>query len=176
MSTPIEVVQKVLENATTEPEVVENLCTPDMTYISLCYSNPALHSIMAHAGLQEKAGPQAVIFTFANVNRIWANEDFQILSIFSAPTQGKEREGESDVAVFGKFTYRSRTLGKVYESPMSMWCKVVDTTPGKEGGLRMSFMQFMEDTFGTGAVFRKSESAGTYVTDPESMEEFEVRG
>lgn len=85
------------------------------------------------------AGPQAIIDTFATVNRIWANEAFEIQTLFGA--------GE-DVAVFGSFTYRSRSLGKVSVSPFSIWCKV------NEDG-KVTYMQFMEDTLGSTDSFKK---------------------
>ncbi len=125
---PKDIVARLLENTSNVP-VMEELIAPDATYISLCYSNPPLHRIMAHAGLHPEKGPQAVISTFANVDKIWANEGFEIEALFG--------EGP-DVAVFGKFTYRSRSLGKAYTSPFSIHCKV-------EGG-QVTYMLFMEDT------------------------------
>jgi uncharacterized protein len=141
MPTPVETVSKLLAN-TLNREVVAELVKPDADYVSLCYSNDALKRIMPYAGVHDKEGPAAVSYTFETVARIWANEDFQIQSIFGS--------GE-DVAVFGKFTYRSRTLGKAYTSPFCVWCKV-----DVEGDGRVKYMQFMEDTFGTGATFQTS--------------------
>lgn len=86
------------------------------------------------------AGPQAIIDTFATVNRIWANEAFEVQTLFGA--------GE-DVAVFGTFTYRSRSLGHLSISPFSVWCKV------NEDG-KVTYMQFMEDTLGSTDSFKKS--------------------
>lgn len=84
------------------------------------------------------AGPQAIIDTFATVNAIWANEAFEIQALFGS--------GEN-VAVFGSFTYRSRTLGQASTSPFSIWCKIV--------GGKVTYMQFMEDTLGTTDTFKK---------------------
>jgi len=84
------------------------------------------------------AGPQAIIDTFATVNKIWANEAFEIQSLFGSA---------DNVAVFGKFTYRSRTLGQASTSPFSIWCKV--------NGGKVTYMQFMEDTLGTTDSFKK---------------------
>lgn len=128
MSQPKDVVARLLANTSNE-SVMKELVAPDATYISLCYSNPSLHQIMAHAGVHEKEGPGAIISTFANVDKIWANEEFKIESVFG--------EGP-DVAVFGKFTYRSRALGKAYTSPFAIHCKV-------ESG-KVVYMLFMEDT------------------------------
>ena len=85
------------------------------------------------------AGPQAIIDTFATVNHIWANEAFAIQTLFGA--------GEN-VAVFGSFTYRSRSLGQVSVSLFSIWCKV------NEDG-KVTYMQFMEDTLGSTDSFKK---------------------
>ena len=125
---PKDIVSRLLANTSNE-DVMKELVAPDATYISLCFSNPPLHQIMAHAGSHPEEGAQAIISTFANVDKIWANEDFKIEALFG--------EG-ADVAVFGRFTYRSRSLGKVYTSPFSIHCKV-------ENG-RVVYMLFMEDT------------------------------
>ncbi len=125
---PKDVVARLLENTSNEA-VMKELIAPDAEYVSLCFSNPPLHKIMDHAERHPERGPQAIISTFVNVDKIWANEEFKIEALFG--------EG-SDVAVFGRFTYRSRSLGKVYTSPFSIHCKV-------EGG-QVTYMLFMEDT------------------------------
>jgi uncharacterized protein len=125
---PKEIVARLLENTSNE-SVINELVHPDATYMSLCYSNPPLHKIMAHAGLHTDRGPSAILSTFANVNKIWANEDFKIEALF----------GENEnVAAFGKFTLRSRSLGKAYTSPFGIHCKVEDG--------QVAYMLFMEDT------------------------------
>ncbi|EXJ60414.1 hypothetical protein A1O7_04566 [Cladophialophora yegresii CBS 114405] len=146
-SQPKDVVSRLLANTSNE-SVIRELVAVDATYISLSYSNPPLHEIMAHAGVHAKEGPGAVISTFANVDKIWANEEFKIEALFG--------EGP-DVAAFGRFTYRSRALNKVYTSPFSIHCKV-------EHG-QVVYMLFMEDTFGTGATFEKSGEK-TYEVEP----------
>ncbi|ETI24753.1 hypothetical protein G647_04123 [Cladophialophora carrionii CBS 160.54] len=146
-SQPKDVVARLLENTWNE-SVIKELVAVDATYISLCYSDPPLHRIMAHAGVHAKEGPQAVISTFANVDKIWANDEFKIEALFG--------EGP-DVAVFGRFTYRSRVLKKAYTSPFSIHCKVEDG--------QVVYMLFMEDTFGTGATFEKSGEK-TYEVEP----------
>ena len=80
-----------------------------------------------------------MIDTFDTVNRIWANEAFDILTLFGAG---------DDVAVFGRFTYRSRSLGQVSVSPFSIWCKVNEDC-------KVTYMQFMEDTLGSTNSFKK---------------------
>jgi hypothetical protein len=53
---------------------------------------------------------------------------------------------DENVAVFGTFTYKSNTLGKVATSPFSILAKV------RNG--KIVYFQFMEDTFATAATFR----------------------
>ena len=153
-STPVDIVKTLLAN-TSDLNTVKALVAPNATYISLNYSNPSLQKILPYAGDHPNGGPQAIFDTFATVNKIWANESFEILSIFGA--------GE-DVAVFGRFTYRSRTLGKTSTSPFSIWAKVVE---GK-----VIYMQFMEDTLDTTATFKVGGS-GRYKVF-EGQDEFEV--
>lgn len=174
--TPTEIVQRLLEN-TLNPNVVRELVAPDATCISLTYDNPNLTKILPYAGTHANglsysqkhqssrkrwcmsmaytpptAGPQAIIDTFATVHKIWANEAFDIQSLFSS--------GEN-VAVFGSFTYRSRSLGQACTSPFSIWCKV---NAGK-----VTYMQFMEDTLASTDTFKKSGKK-TYVVFEEEGE------
>lgn len=136
--TPTEVVRTLLAN-TTNPTILESIVAPDATYISLNYFNPTLTKILPYAGTHSKSGPQAIIDTFTTVNENWATEAFEVQSLFGS--------GEN-VAVFGSFTYRSRTLGKACTSPFSIWCRV-------NGEGMVSYMQFMEDTLGSTDTFRK---------------------
>jgi hypothetical protein len=53
--------------------------------------------------------------------------------------------------MFGRFTYRSTVLSKIVTTPFAVFARV-------EGGL-CTYLQFMEDTFATGASFR---SGGTW--------------
>ena len=46
---PNEVVKALLQGIR-EPGVVEELCAPDVTYVSLNYSNPDLHKLMPWCG------------------------------------------------------------------------------------------------------------------------------
>jgi hypothetical protein len=61
------------------------------------------------------------------------------------------------VAVFGRFTYKSKTQGKTAESPFSILSRVHH---GK-----IVYFQFMEDTFETAASF-KSGGASIFRSDP----------
>ena len=147
--TATEVVRTLL-NDPTNPDVVRELVAPEATYVSLNFDNPELQRIMPWAGT--RTGPEAVLDTYTRVNRFWHSEAFEIGELFG--------EGEN-VAVFGRFTYRSVTLGKAITSPFAVLAKVND---GK-----ITFMQFMEDTFGTASTFR-SGGAVTYRSDPDGGE------
>ena len=146
---PIEVVQAILADPT-NPDVVNALVASDATYVSLNYDNPELKKIMTWAGAQ--TGPDAILSTYARVGRYWKNEAFEIEDVFEA--------GEK-AAVFGRFTYRSTTLGKAVTSPFAILATVKD---GK-----VTYMQFMEDTFGTAATFRAGGIA-TFHSDPDGGE------
>ena len=149
LTTATEVIQTIL-NDPTNPEVVHRLVAPDATYVSLNFDNPGLRRIMPWAGT--RTGPEAVLDTYTQVNRFWSSEAFEIGELF----------GESEnVAVFGRFTYRSTTLGKAITSPFAILAKV------RNG--QIVFMQFMEDTFGTAATFR-SGGVATYRSDPDGDE------
>ena len=63
--------------------------------------------------------------------------------------------------MFGRFTYRSATLGKAVTSPFAILARVRDG--------RITYMQFMEDTFGTAASFRAGGHA-VFRADPEGGE------
>ena len=147
--TAAEVVRTLL-NDPADPDVVRELVPPEATYVSLNFDNPELQQIMPWTGT--RTGPEAVLDTYTRVSRFWNSEAFEVGELFS--------EGEN-VAVFGRFTYRSVTLGKAVTSPFAILAKVHDG--------RITFMQFMEDTFGTASTFR-SGGASTYRSDPEGGE------
>ena len=132
--TPVEIVQQLLQHSQ-EAAVVRALVAPDATYVSLNYENADLKKIMPWAGTSR--GPEAILGTYTRVAECWESENFQVEAAFGA--------GEN-VAVFGRFTYRSKTLGKSVTSPFSIFAKVNDG--------QVTYMQFMEDTFGTAATFR----------------------
>lgn len=143
-------VVRMLLNDPTNPDVVHKLVAPDATYVSLNFDNPELQRIMPWAGT--RTGPKAVLDTYTQVNRFWHSEAFEIGELFG--------EG-GNVAVFGHFTYRSATLGKAVTSPFAILAKV--------NGGQVTFMQFMEDTFGTASTFR-SGGVATYRSDPDGDE------
>ena len=145
----VEVVKAILDNPT-DLASVKALVAPNATYVSLNYDNPELKKLMPWAGTQ--TGPEAIVSTYERVGRYWKNEGFEIGDIFEA--------GEN-VAVFGRFTYRSTTVGRAITSPFSILAKV-------QGG-KVTYMQFMEDTFGTASTFRTGGTA-TFRADPEGGE------
>ncbi len=146
---PAEVVQAILSEPTNR-ERVRGLVHPDATYVSLNYENPDLHKIMPWAGTQ--TGADAIVDTYSEVGRRWSNEGFDIEELF---------ESGENVAVFGRFAYRAHTTDKLVTSPFSILAKVTD---GK-----VSYMQFMEDTFASASSFR---TGGTwrFRSDPDGGE------
>src|SRR5246127_1179228 len=143
-ASPIDVVGQWLQNLT-DPEVVNSLVAPDATYVSLNTEDAELSSIMPWAGTSR--GPQAFLDNLSNMFPRWENQAFNVRDIFAS--------GEN-VAVFGDFRYRSKSLGKVVSSPFSIHVKVVD---GK-----VTYLQFLEDSYATASSFRKS---GTWTVQTE---------
>lgn len=135
------VVMDFLSN--TAPDKVElaaqRLVAPDATYVSLNFDNPELKEIEPWTGTAK--GPTAYSSTFMRVASYWKIEDFIVTDQIAS--------GE-DVAIFGKFTYRSVVVGKVFTSPFSIHAKVRD---GK-----MTYFQFMEDTYASASSFRTAGS------------------
>ena len=146
---PKEIVQSLL-NSIRNPKVVRDLCAQDVTYVSLNYSNPDLHKIMPWCGTGH--GVDAISKTFDEVSKYWNVDTFTPEAVF----------GEDEhVAVFGRFTYTSTKLHRTVTTPFAIYCKVRD---GK-----VTYMQFMEDTFATASSFR---SGGTwkFQSDPHGGE------
>jgi len=146
---PKEIVQALL-NSIRDRNAVRTLCAPDVTYVSLNYSNPDLKRIMPWCGTGH--GAEAISKTFEDVGRYWNIDSFTPEAIFG--------EGEN-VAVFGRFTYTSTKLHKTVTSPLGIYCKVQSE--------KVVYMQFMEDTFCTASSFR---SGGTwkFESDPNGRE------
>ena len=101
----------------TAPDKVEaaaiRLVAQDAPYVSLNFSNPELKKIMPWTGTDK--GPRAYSGTFLRVANYWTIEDFTVTDKFAS--------GE-DVAVFGRFTYRSVATGHAITSPFSIHAKV----------------------------------------------------
>lgn len=146
---PKETVQALL-NDIHNAKTVRDLCAEDVTYVSLNYSNPDLRKIMPWCGTGH--GADAISKTFHDVSQYWNIDSFTPEAIFG--------EGEN-VAVFGRFTYTSTKLRKAVTSPLAIFCRVRD---GK-----VTYMQFMEDTFATAASFR-SGGSWKFQSDPRGGE------
>ncbi len=143
--TPIEVIRAILDDPT-NPEVIHRLVAPGATYVSLNFDNPELKRIMPWTGT--RTGPEAVLDTYTRVGQFWTSEAFEISDLFGS---------DENVAVFGRFTYRSTTLGKLVTSPFAIQAKV------RAG--QVVYMSFLEDSFATAATFRTGGTA-TYRSDP----------
>jgi hypothetical protein len=133
---PLALLQAILSNPT-DLAIVKRYTAEDFTYVSLNYENPELRQIMPWAGTNR--GVEALVQTFTDVSRYWTVDDFRIQDTF---------ENHAGAAIFGTFTYTSSTLGKTVTSPFSVLAR------GENG--RLSYVQFMEDTFGTVRTFRES--------------------
>jgi hypothetical protein len=146
---PLDIINGILNNPK-DINNVRSLTTKDVTYVSLNYSNADLKKVMPWCGTSY--GPESIVKTFVDVGRFWKVESFKKEAMFS--------DGEN-VAVFGRFTYKSSILSKTVTSPFSVFAKVHNG--------RCTYMQFMEDTFATGASFR-SGGKWTFHSDPKGKE------
>lgn len=145
MLSATEVLSSILKNPT-DIEHVRSLVTPDVTYVSLNYDNPDLKKIMPWAGTSQ--GPESIVKTFIDVARYWEVRSFEPEALFGS---------DGCAAMFGRFTYRSAVLSKVVTTPFAVFAKV-------EHGV-CNYLQFMEDTFATGASFR-SGGSWTFQSNP----------
>ena len=151
-ASPIDVVGNWLQNLL-DPDVVNSVVAPDATYVSLNSENPELQRIMPWAGTSH--GPQAFLDNLGAMFNRWENQAFNVTTMFAS--------GEN-VAVFGEFRYKSNSLGQVVSSPFSILVKVVD---GK-----VTYSQFLEDSYATAASFRKQ---GSWIVQTEAgAQPFEV--
>jgi len=142
----------VLQNLL-DPDVVKTVVAPDATYVSLDTENAELSKIMPWAGTSH--GPQAFLDNLGQMFARWENQAFNVTTMFAS--------GEN-VAVFGDFRYKSNSLGKVVRSPFAILVKVT--------GGKVTYLQFLEDSYATAASFRESGS-GTVQTQA-GAEPFEV--
>jgi hypothetical protein len=133
---PLAVLKTILSNPT-DLDFVKRYTTDDFTYVSLNYVNPELKKVMPWAGTTK--GTVGLVQTFIDVSRYWRVDDFQIQDSF---------ENEGGAAIFGTFTYTSNTLNKTVTSPFAVLAR------GEYG--KLSYIQFMEDTFATVRSFRES--------------------
>ena len=137
-ASPIDVVGHWMQNLA-DPDVIAAVVAPDATCVSLNTEDAELSKIMPWAGTSH--GPQAVLGNLVTMFTRWDNQAFNVTTMFAA---------DENVAVFGDFRYRSHSLGKVVSSPFSILVKVVD---GK-----VTYLQFLEDSYATAASFRKDGS------------------
>lgn len=135
-ASPLAVLQSILSNPT-DLDFVKQFTTDDFVYVSLNYDHPELKQIMPWAGTNE--GTKGLVQTFIDVSRYWTVDDFQIQDSF---------ENKNGAAIFGSFTYTSNALGKTVTSPFAVLAR------GENG--KLSYVQFMEDTFATVRSFRAS--------------------
>ena len=136
MTTPLELVQSLLSNPT-DIEHVRNLTTADVIYVSLNFDNPELQKVLPWTGTNR--GPERIVEVFNGIGRVWETKAFEVRDVIA---------NEQSVAMFGSFTYKTRTLGKEITSPFALLAKVTAD--------KISYVQFMEDTFGTAGSFRAS--------------------
>ena len=102
------VLQQLLQN-TSNLKVLQQLMTPDATYVSLNFDNPELKKIEPWAGTHR--GPQALSDVFAAIQRFWKTLDFKVTDTI---------EQGSRVAFFGSFTYKSNVTEKEITSPFGL--------------------------------------------------------
>lgn len=145
MRSPQEILSAILEKPT-DLEHVRSLVTPDVTYVSLNYDNSDLKKIMPWAGTSH--GAESIVKTLTDVARFWEVLAFEPEALFGS---------ETHAAMFGRFTYKSTVLGKTVTSPFAAFATI-------QAG-RCNYLQFMEDTFATGASFRRAGS-WTFESDP----------
>jgi uncharacterized protein len=148
-TSPLAVLRSILSNPT-DLEFVQKLTTDDFTYVSLNYENADLRKVMPWAGTNK--GAKGLVQTFIDVGSYWTTDAFQIQDSF---------ENNNGAAIFGYFTYTSKVLRKTVTSPFAVLAR------GENG--KLSYVQFMEDTFATVRTFREG---GEYIikANPEGSE------
>jgi len=151
MSTENEAIVRTLLEGATDRSVVNRLMAVNSVYISLTFKNAELKKLMPWAGIHEN-GRDGLLYTFQTLNTFWKIDEFKITDIFSSA---------ENVAVFGSFTVHSIRLDKIFVSPFSVHAKVRDR--------KVVYMQYMEDTFGTGSTFR-SGGTWTFAGNPDGSE------
>ncbi len=143
-ATPTQIIQKLLEDPTNLEHTLKYLAE-DFVYVSLNYKNDDLHKIMPWTGTHH--GPHSFSKVFKGVYERWTVDEFTPEAAFD--------DGEN-VAIFGSFTLRSKTLDRARNSPFSIFAKV--NAAGK-----ITYFQYMEDTFATADTFR---TGGAWIFKP----------
>src|SRR5258708_2552146 len=111
MTTPLELVQKLLSNPTSI-ENVRGLTSEDVTYVSLNFDNPELHEVLPWAGTNR--GPQSIVDAFNGIGRVWETKAFEVRDVIM---------DEHSVAMFGRFTSKTQTLVNEITSPFGLRAK-----------------------------------------------------
>ena len=130
---------EILQALVANPLSLENvrpLVTSDVTYVSLSESNPSLQSYLPWTGRHR--GPESIVKAFEQMTKTWETRAFEVRDVI---------EQADKVAMLGSFTYVSRELGKEITSLFSLFAKLTDG--------RVSYIQFLEDTFGTAGTVRR---------------------
>jgi ketosteroid isomerase-like protein len=143
------VLQKLLQN-TTNLDVLQQLMTPDVTYVSLNFDNPELKKVMPWTGTHK--GPQPLALVFEAIQRFWKTLAFKVTDTIE---QGNR------VAMFGSFTYKSNVTAREITSPFGLLARF--------DGDKVAFVQFLEDTYGTAGSF-KTGGATRFHSDPSGTE------
>jgi uncharacterized protein len=140
--------QKLLQD-TTNLKVLQQLMTPDVTYVSLNFDNPELKKVEPWAGTHR--GPQELADVFEAIGRCWKTLDFKVTDTIE---QGNR-------VSFGSFTYKSNVTGKEITSPFSLLARFE--------GDKVAYIQFLEDSYGTAGSF-KTGGATRFHSDPSGKE------
>ena len=143
------VLQQLLQN-TSNLKVLQQLMTPDVTYVSLNFDNPELKKIEPWAGTHK--GPQELADVFVAIQRCWTTLDFKVTDTIE---QGNR------VAFFGSFTYKSNVTGREITSPYALLARFE--------GDKVAYLQFLEDSYGTAGSF-KTGGATRFHSDPSGKE------
>jgi uncharacterized protein len=125
MKTPLELLQALLANPT-NIEHVRGLTTEDVTYVSLNFENPELHKVLPWAGTNR--GPQSIVNAFNGIGRVWETKAFEVRDVLA---------NEKSVAMFGSFTYKTRTLGKEITSPFALLTRATGDKSAMFGSWRI---------------------------------------
>ena len=147
--TAVDLLDDLLKH-TLDADVIRKLVAPDATYVSLNQSDADLHRVMRWAGTH-RDGPEGIINTFADIAKFWRIDAFTVDQLFGDDTHA---------AAFGRFTYTSTVAGKTVTSPFAILA-----IASKD---RITYVQFMEDTFATASSFQIGGSA-TYHVDPQGQ-------
>ena len=95
----------------------------------------------------------AIVDVFNGIGKVWETKAFEVKDVIA---------NEKSIATFGSFTYKTRTLGKEITSPFALLAKVT--------GDKISYIQFMEDTFGTASTLPCLGTGTSVASRPAGMQ------